>query len=139
MQRGDGPTHVYVRSLGHGSHYLPLSFMTNEAFQAQASTRALLQGGYYGIIIVMIVYYLVLFAGMRDTVYLYYVAYAASLMIAMLSKDGLGSQFFWPDSPVVQRLASDLGVSLAILVFAACSRLRFSSSSARCRGFIRSR
>jgi signal transduction histidine kinase len=115
VQRGDGPTRVYVRSLGHGSHYLPLSFMTNEAFQAQASTRALLQGGYYGIIIVMIMYYLVLFAGMRDTVYLYYVAYAASLMIAMLSKDGLGPQFFWPDWPVVQRLASDLGVSLAIL------------------------
>jgi signal transduction histidine kinase len=115
VPRGDAPARVYVRSLGHGSHYLPLSFMTNEAFQSQASTRALLQGGYYGIIIVMIVYYLVLFAGLRDTVYLYYVAYAASLMVAMLSKDGLGTQFLWPDSPAVQRIASDLGVSLAIL------------------------
>ncbi len=115
VPHGDGALRVYVRSVGHGSHYLPLSFMTNDAFQSQANTRALLQGGYYGIILAMIVYYLVLFAGMRDRLYLYYVLYAASLMLAMLSKDGLGAQYLWPDSPTAQRIAADTMVSLAIV------------------------
>jgi len=124
VPRTEDAERAYVRSIGHSSHYLPLVFMTDAEFQVQANTRALLQGCYYGIILAMILYYVVLYAGMRDRLYIYYVAYAASLMFMMLSKDGLGPQYLWPDSLAVQRLALDPMVTLAIL-FAALFAIAF--------------
>ena len=111
----DEAQRVYLRSIGHSAQYLPLSFVTSAEHQAQASSRALLQGCYYGIILAMILYYLVLYAGMRDTLYLYYLLYATALMFVMLSKDGLGSQYLWPNSPLIQRIALDQMATLAIL------------------------
>ena len=119
-----GADHVYVRSLGHSSHYLPLSFVTNEQFQARSTQRALLQGCYYGIMLALIVYYLVLFSGTRDPVYAYFVAYAISLMLSMLSKDGLGPQYLWSDSAWMQRVAVDQMTTLAI-VFASLFAIAF--------------
>ncbi len=124
VPHGSPAEHVYVRSIGHSAHYLPLAFMSDAQFHAQASSRATLQGCYYGIIIAMILYYAVLFAGMRDKVYLYYVLYAASLMLSMLSKDGLGPQYLWPDSPAMQRVALDPMTTLAI-VFATLFAMAF--------------
>ncbi len=112
---GDAASRVYVRSIGHSAHYLPLSFLTDAQFHAQANSRSLLQGCYYGIILAMILYYAVLFAGLRDRVYFYYVLYAASLMFVMISKDGLGPQYLWSDSPELQRVALDLMATLTIV------------------------
>jgi hypothetical protein len=109
-----GSEHVYVRSIGHSAHYLPISFTTHPQFDSAATSRALLQGCYYGIVVAMIMYYAVLFGGMRDKVYFYYVLYATSLMLMMLSKDGLGAQHVWGDSPTIQRVASDLMTTLTI-------------------------
>jgi signal transduction histidine kinase/CheY-like chemotaxis protein len=119
---------LYVRSIGHSAQYLPISFTTHAQFDSAATSRALLQGCYYGIIIAMILYYAVLFGGMRDPVYLYYVLYAVSLMLMMLSRDGLGFQHLWGNSPTMQRIAIDpmttLTIAFATLFAMAFLRLR---------------
>ncbi len=120
----DQPERVYVRSIGHVAQYLPIAFATHAQFDATATSRALLQGCYYGIILAMILYYAVLFGGMRDKTYLYYVLYAASLMLMMLGKDGLGAQQLWPDSPMMQRIAVDPMTTLTI-AFAALFAMAF--------------
>ena len=120
----EGAEQIYIRSIGHSSHYLPLSFVTNEQFQARATQRALLQGCYYGIMLALIVYYLVLFSGTRDPVYVYYVAYAIALMFSMLSKDGLGPQYLWSGAAWMQRIAVDQMTTLAI-VFASLFAIAF--------------
>ena len=124
VPHGDPVEHVYVRSIGHSSQYLPLTFMTAAAFQSQANTLALLQGCYYGIILAVILYYIVLYAGIRDRLYLYFVLYAGSLLLMLLSKDGIGPRYLWPDSPAMQRIALDQMTTLAI-VFASAFSIEF--------------
>jgi signal transduction histidine kinase/CheY-like chemotaxis protein len=60
-------------------------------------------------------YNLALFFSVRDRLYLYYVAYAVSLTLVLLSHSGLGQQYLWPDMPIVQTLMPHLAVCSAIV------------------------
>ncbi len=106
---------VIIRAAGRSAHYLPIRLVTNAEYDAFRSRAALLEGGYYGIILIMLLYNLVLYVGIRDSLYLYYVLYAASLSLVMLGADGLGAQYLWPDSPAMQQFSSHAMVATTLL------------------------
>jgi len=58
-------------------------------------------GLYYGSLLVLSFYNLVVFFYSRKSVYLWYVAYTVSCIFSGLREDGLGFQYFWPDLPWV--------------------------------------
>jgi hypothetical protein len=60
-------------------------------------------GLYYGILIIMAVYNLLVFFTVREKVYLYYVFYVLSSAVLTMTDDGLGFQYLWPGFPTLSR------------------------------------
>ena len=81
-----------------------LYYMTNEYY---------FLGMYYGMLILMAVYNLLVYFVVRDKVYLYYVFYVLSSAILTMTDDGLGFQYLWPGFPAWSR---PIGYTIAPIV-----------------------
>ncbi len=89
---------VLVRVHGFKQIHVPL-LLSGQAVQAQSrASRNLWLGGYAGIMIVMALYNLFVFASIRDRSYLIYVLYIAVICLAQFSVLGIGQAYLWPDS-----------------------------------------
>ncbi len=58
-----------------------------------------LLGIFYGILLLLIVYNLVIYISIKDKIYIYYVLYVFSAMIYTTAGDSKWFQYFWPDAP----------------------------------------
>ncbi len=70
-------------------------------------------GLYYGILLIMAVYNLLVYFTVKDRVYLYYVFYVLSSAIITMTDDGLGFQYLWPDFPLLSR---PIGYTIAPII-----------------------
>ncbi len=77
---------------------LPLVLLSPSALVKTTSLEHLMQGIYFGIVIVMILYNLFLFISIRDIIYLYYVLFILGFLFFQLSLNGFSFQYLWPDS-----------------------------------------
>ncbi|MFN3402561.1 MAG: 7TM diverse intracellular signaling domain-containing protein [Cytophagaceae bacterium] len=71
-------------------------------------------GLYYGILLIMAVYNLLMFFSIREKVYIFYVIYVAAAAIITMTDDGLGFQYLWAGYPQYIRL---IGYHYAPLVY----------------------
>lgn len=92
---------VYVRLASGGTVTYPVTLWSPEAFHDAHSVELLILGVFYGMLVAMAFYNLFLFLTVRDRVYLYYVAFIASVGMLMFSLDGLGYQFIWTGQPAI--------------------------------------
>ena len=76
---------------------LPLRLWTPEAFQQQALLETLIYGAYYGAIVVLLLYNLLLFTGTRDRSFLWYALFLGSFVLWNLTFRGYAYQYLWPD------------------------------------------
>lgn len=53
---------------------------------------------YFGLLIGLLLYNLLLFVSVRDRTYLIYVAFVACIGVSQATNSGLGAQFLWPDA-----------------------------------------
>lgn len=65
---------------------------------ANTETRHLLLGLYYGALIALLLYNLVLFFSLFESIYLYYTVYVAGLGLSFFDINGFGFRYFWPDT-----------------------------------------
>ncbi len=79
-------------------------------------------GFVYGFLMALIAYNLMVFIGLRKSIYLLYTAYLSSFIILNLSYTGHGYAFWWPDNAYLQRYAS-----VAFMVLFSLSGLAFSA------------
>ncbi len=70
-------------------------------------------GIYYGILMIMAVYNLLVYFTVKENVYLYYVLYVLGSAIVTMTDDGLGFQYLWPDFPALSR---PMGYTIAPIV-----------------------
>jgi signal transduction histidine kinase len=78
----------------------PLRLWEVNAFFAISQRAGLLWGGYYGAILALLVYYLLLFASTRDRNFLFYSLYLGGFALWSFGfLGGYGYQFLWPDQP----------------------------------------
>lgn len=70
-------------------------------------------GIFYGMILVFAFYNLLMFLAVRETYYLYYILYLASVGLYEMSADGIGFQYIWPYQPDFNYYASSLFLYLA--------------------------
>ena len=80
-------------------------------------------GVYYGILIALFLYNLAVLASIRDASYAYYLAYLGAFGVFMLTFNGVGFQYLWPDSLVWASAA--LPVSIGAVL---CTSLLFARS-----------
>lgn len=89
----------YLRATSNTALYLPLRAWGSEAFRLHERTDYALQALYFGIVLAMLFYNLCLFISLRDSLYLFYVAFVASTALAVAEQNGLSTEFLWPNAP----------------------------------------
>jgi two-component system, sensor histidine kinase LadS len=91
---------VYARVVSEGNLTLPATLWTPEALHWSDQRKYTLLALYYGALIALAAYNLLLFFSLRDRRYIEYVAFALSMAVAQAALNGVANQFLWPDSPV---------------------------------------
>jgi diguanylate cyclase (GGDEF)-like protein len=83
-----------VRS--EGSLTLPLDLWTPQAFHQQDERAYFILALYFGMLLALALYNLLLYFSLREPSYLAYVLFAGAMALAQLSQNGLGNEFIWP-------------------------------------------
>jgi hypothetical protein len=114
------------------TYYLRLRSDTRTSFRAmlhsgprlipELSLQYWLLGGFYGILLIMLLYNLFLYFFLKEDSYLYYVLYVLSGALLFLSEDGLGFQYLWPGSPLLNHFIGAAAPVLLLLTFGQYAR-----------------
>ena len=92
---------IYLRVATPYSLQVPATLFGQESFAHHSQLVMLIQGLFFGAMLVMILYNLFLFFSIRERAYLIYVAWSAVITLFMATLHGFGQRFLWPDSPLV--------------------------------------
>ncbi|UWX04546.1 hypothetical protein H1235_06995 [Pseudoxanthomonas sp. NC8] len=101
---------LLLRVQSQSSMQVPLTLYSPTAFIALSRDAQFGIGIYYGILLALFFYNLVLWLALRDPSYFWYLFHLSAFGLVLLTLNGLGFEYLWPDSP---RLA-DLSVPLSI-------------------------
>lgn len=112
------PVHLYLRVQTEGANQIPLVLWQWDDFNYYSLTHFLIQGLFYGMVLIMALYNFVVWITERQAIYLHYVAYILLFTIFQTSISGIGFQYVWPDSAWLNSLITP--VSLTLLVAALC-------------------
>ncbi|MEZ5661764.1 MAG: diguanylate cyclase [Burkholderiaceae bacterium] len=106
---------VFARVSTSSSMQLPLRLWQADAQRLANLEEMLFQGAYFGIVLGLLVYNLMLFFATGEKSFLAYVAWVASISLTMLTLKGLSFQYLWPDFPALndRSLSALVGLSLA--------------------------
>jgi len=97
--RAQTPQTIYLRVASEGSLTVPLQLWRPDAFAVHTQDSYFLLALYYGMLLALALYNLLLYLSLRDRNHLTYVAFAASMAVGQLSLNGFGNQFLWPHWP----------------------------------------
>ena len=100
---------IWLRVASEGTLTIPLRLWRHEHFWQESQTSYALLAVYFGMLLALALYNLLLWLSLRDRNYLTYVLFAASMAVGQLSLNGLGNQYLWPDWPVWGNLAFSTG------------------------------
>ncbi len=113
-------TTYYLRVASDSSLDIPTSLWEPEAFQSHSMHQYLGQALFFGMLLALGLYNLLLFFTLRDRSYFYYVLFTAASALALLSFSGIGFQFLWPNSPRWANMSAMVGFAcngLTLLLF----------------------
>lgn len=104
---------IYVRVQSQSSMQVPLTLYTPSAFTGLARDAQLGIGVYYGILLALFFYNLVLWLSLRDSSYFWYLFHICAFGLVLLTLNGLGFEYLWPDSPWLADHSVPLSICLA--------------------------
>ena len=111
---------IYLRVETPNSLNIPARMWEPQALQTHEHADYALQALYFGIVLAISLYNLMLFVVLRDKNYLLYVIFSGSVALALVTFSGLGTEFVWGDIPAF----TTLGVNVLTAV-AAMAMLQF--------------
>ncbi|MCK7466916.1 MAG: 7TM-DISM domain-containing protein, partial [Desulfosudis oleivorans] len=95
---------------------MPAVLWNPQTFIEKNHDEQFVLGIYYGIVLAMLVYNLLLYLSIRDPIYLYYVSYISAFVLLQLTLNGLAFEYLWPTLPVWNGHALVLFLFVAILL-----------------------
>ncbi|WP_210545395.1 diguanylate cyclase [Rhodoferax sp. PAMC 29310] len=110
-----GSNQIYLRLASTGTIEASVRVWEPLAFQVASQDESLLQGGFAGVLLIMVIYNLFLFFSIRDLSYIYFIGFVSSYLLFHLSLSGYAFAYLWPDAVTWN--------SYAISTFAASSAL----------------
>ncbi len=110
LQPGQAQT-VYLRVVSAGNLTIPLTLWQPEALARHDQTAYTVLSLYYGMLLALGLYNLLLFMTTRDVNFLAYVAFTAAMAVGQASMNGFGNQFIWPDWPAWGNVALPSGMA----------------------------
>jgi serine phosphatase RsbU (regulator of sigma subunit) len=106
---------IYVRVKTSSSMQLPAKLYTSNTFQEYTIKSDLAFGFFYGCMLVMLFYNLLLFAALRNLNYAYYCVYVLGYTLAQAGLQGHGFQYLWPNSLFWTNVSIPVLISLGLL------------------------
>ena len=91
-------TELYLRVETSSSMQIPLTLWEPEALLEHQFEQSTLFALFYGAMLVMAFYNLLVFFAVRDASYLYYVIYVLSMVTLVAAIDGITFKALWPDT-----------------------------------------
>jgi len=124
---------LYMRAETSGAVQMPMTLWTKDAFYNKDHLEGRVFGIYYGLILALAVYNLLIFLSIRDLNYLLYVAYIASYGLFQMSLNGFAFEFLWPDSPWWNNraIAFTMGLGMVFIVAFSQSFLSLKTNAPR--------
>ncbi|MDN6180040.1 MAG: sensor domain-containing diguanylate cyclase [Halomonas subglaciescola] len=114
---------LYTRVETAGSKVLNYRLMTPEAFYTQNDQATFWLATYFGVLMALGLYHLMLFIGLKEQVFLHYALFLFSFTLAVLAFNGMGTLIFW------NALANETARLVAAgFVLAAAMATRFAQS-----------
>src|SRR5690606_1799454 len=89
-------TEVYLRVQSSSSVPIPLNLYSNQKLVETSYQTAVGQALFYGAMLVMAMYNLLVFFSIRDVSYLYYVMMVVSTIALLAGIEGLTFKYLWP-------------------------------------------
>ncbi len=117
-----GVSTVWLRVASEGTLTIPLHLWQADAFWQKSQAGYSMLSVYFGMLLALALYNLLLWISLRDHNYLTYVLFAASMAVGQLSLNGLGNEFLWPTWPAWGNLAFTFGFAAAGLFGALFTR-----------------
>lgn len=106
---------LILRMQTNGSANLSASLMSSEGFTHYEQRMLLLQGLFFGALLVMLIYNLSIFVITRDRNYLWYSLFVACFSFYQFIQLGFALQWLWPQSLAWHQLSFPLSSALATL------------------------
>lgn len=85
---------------------LPIYVGEASKIYSNAEDRTIIQGIYFGIMLVMFLYNFFILLTVRDISYFYYIFYILSVALVQVVLSGVGFKYIWPDYPGFERWAA---------------------------------
>ena len=89
----------FLRVQSKGTIQLPLSLWRANSFWEHDQTNLSAYSFFFGVMFVMALYNLFIFATLREVTYLYYVGFVVFMSLIWAALDGLSYQYLWPNYP----------------------------------------
>ncbi len=121
------PCTLYLRVQTSSSMFIPLTLYTEKAFTEQASNQSFFFGVFYGVMLALLFYNLVLFFSLRDRVYLFYVLFVASTTLYFCGINGLTFDYVFPAWPNVARRVTIVALSFSMFAWPQFARVFMAS------------
>ena len=107
------PQFAYLRVTSRYALTVPLAVWQPDAYRQEQQQFQSLQFIYYGGLIVLAMYGLVIFLALRDQRFLTYCAYIVTIWLGMFASNGYGRQLVWPDALDFDEVAQSVFFNLA--------------------------
>lgn len=110
---GTEPDYFYIRATSRYALTVPLTMWQPDAYRQAQQRLYALQFMYYGGLIALAMYGLVIFLSLRDQRFLVYCAYIITSGIGIFASNGYARQLVWPDAPAFDEVSQSAFLSLA--------------------------
>jgi len=119
----DVPVELLVRVQSESSMQVPLRLYTPKAFTELSRDTQFAIGIYYGILLALFFYNLVLWITLRDASYVWYLMHISAFGLVLFTLNGFGFEYLWPRSPWLADHAVPLSICLALIGMQQFSRV----------------
>jgi signal transduction histidine kinase len=120
----DSLSTVYIRIAGRSPKTFPLLAIEKENFNQKVRSEDLGYGIFFGILIVMFVYNLLLFFTLKQMNYLLYICTIVCTFLIFASASGYAGKFLWPETPSLNFYAGRLTLGV-LAIFLSIFTIRF--------------
>ncbi|ABE48799.1 diguanylate cyclase [Methylobacillus flagellatus] len=111
LQLPPGEHVLYIKVVSQGTLTVPVNLWQVEAMHIHDQSAYSLLSLYYGALLALFFYNFLIYLSTRETVFLFYVAFVGSMVVAQASLNGLGNQFLWPSWPEWGNVALPCGMA----------------------------
>lgn len=125
----DEVKYYYFKVRSHEFADIRIAFRSASRFVFYSLNEYFLFGTFYGMILIIALYNLLMFLAIREIKHIYYIFYILSVAAYAMSLDGVGFQYLWPSHPEWNNYATGLSL-YSLIVWALVFTRRFLNTSA---------